>query len=100
MEAHVLDADQRGCALANAAVELPDKEHPARCVIEQVKIAQRERLIALCRATGADEPELLADELFLLLEGARVTAQSLGPRGPASRLTRMGEALIAAHISA
>src|SRR5437016_1849764 len=65
MEAHVLDADQRGCALANAAVELPDKEHPARCVIEQVKIAQRERLIALCRATGADEPELLADELFL-----------------------------------
>lgn len=98
MEEHVLDADQRGCALANAAVELPDKEHPARCVIEQFKIAQRERLIALCRATGAAEPELLADELFLLIEGARVCAQSLGPQGPASRLTRMGGALIAAHI--
>ena len=97
MEEHVLDADQRGCALANAAVELPDKEHPARCVIEQFKIAQRERLIGLCRATGAAEPELLADELFLLIEGARVCAQSLGPKGPASRLTRMGEALISAH---
>ena len=97
MEAHVLDTDQRGCALANAAVELPDKDHPARCVIEQFKIAQRERLISLCRATGAAEPELLADELFLLIEGARVCAQSLGPQGPASRLTRMGEALIAAH---
>jgi AcrR family transcriptional regulator len=97
MEEHVLDADQRGCALANAAVELPDKEHPARCVIERFKIAQRERLIALCRATGAAEPELLADELFLLIEGARVCAQSLGPQGPASRLTRMGGALIAAH---
>ena len=46
---------------------------------------------------GVDEPELLADELFLLLEGAHVSAQSLGPRGPASRLVRMGEALIAAH---
>ena len=29
-EAHVVDADQRGCALANAAVELPEKDHPAR----------------------------------------------------------------------
>ena len=98
MEAHVVDADQRGCALANAAVELPEKDHPARRVIEQVKAAQRERLIALCGATGAAEPELLADELFLLLEGARVSAQSVGPQGPASRLVRMGEALIAAHL--
>jgi AcrR family transcriptional regulator len=99
VEAHVTDPDQRGCALANAAVELPDKDHPARCVIEQFKTAQRDRLIALCRAIGSAEPELLADELFLLFEGARVCAQSLGPQGPASRLARMGEALIAAHVS-
>jgi AcrR family transcriptional regulator len=89
--------DERGCALANAAVELPDKEHPARKVIEEHKNHQRQRLIALCRAAGGDEPEMLADELFLLLEGARVCAQSLGPDGPSSRLTRMGEALMAAH---
>jgi AcrR family transcriptional regulator len=99
MQAHVLDTDQRGCALANAAVELPDKEHPARGVIEQFKSAQRDRLAALCGAAGVAEPELLADELFLLLEGARVSAQSLGPNGPASRLVRMGEALIAAHLA-
>jgi AcrR family transcriptional regulator len=98
MEAHVIDADQRGCALANAAIELPEKDHPARKVIEQFKTAQRDRLIALCGASGVSEPELLADELFLLLEGARVSAQSLGPTGPASRLVRMGEALIAAHL--
>ena len=99
MQAHVLDADQRGCALANAAVELPDKDHPARCVIEQYKGDQRSRLAGLCAASGVSEPELLADELFLLLEGAHVSAQSLGPQGPASRLVRMGEALIAAHIA-
>jgi len=97
MEAHVVDADQRGCALANAAIELPEKDHPARLVIEQFKSLQRDRLAALCGATGVSEPEMLADELFLLLEGARVSAQSLGPHGPASRLVRMGEALIAAH---
>ena len=99
MEAHVVDADQRGCALANAAVELPEKEHPARRVIEQFKAAQRDRLVALCGAIGIAEPELLADELFLLLEGARVSAQSVGPNGPASRLVRMGEALIASHLT-
>jgi AcrR family transcriptional regulator len=99
MEAHVVDADQRGCALANAAVELPEKDHPARRVIEQFKGAQRERLVALCGAIGIAEPELLADELFLLLEGARASVQSLGPQGPASRLVRMGEALIASHLS-
>jgi len=99
MQAHVLDTDQRGCALANAAVELPGKEHPARCVIEQYKTAQRDRLAALCGAAGVAEPELLADELFLLLEGAHVSAQSVGPNGPASRLVRMGEALIASHLS-
>ena len=99
MEAHALDTHQRGCALANAAIELPEKDHPARKVIEHFKIEQRERLIALCGATGIAEPELLADELFLLLEGARVSAQSLGPTGPASRLVRMGEALIASHLA-
>ncbi len=99
MEAHVVDADQRGCALANAAVELPEKDHPARRVIEQFKGAQRDRLVALCGAIGIAEPEMLADELFLLLEGARASVQSLGPQGPASRLVRMGEALIASHLS-
>src|SRR5271163_1362470 len=30
---------ERGCALANAAVELPDKDHPARQVIRESKSA-------------------------------------------------------------
>src|SRR5437588_9685147 len=99
MEVHLLDADQRGCALANAAIELPEKDHPAKRVIEQFKSEQRERLSALCGASGLAEPEMLADELFLLLEGARVSAQSVGAKGPASRFVRMGEALIAGHVS-
>ena len=97
MAEHVEASDERGCALANAAIELPEKDHPARRVIEQCKCAQRERLISLCRAAGLSDPELLADELFLILEGARVTAQSMGPEGPSARLVRMGEVLIASH---
>ncbi|MGP0090984.1 MAG: TetR/AcrR family transcriptional regulator [Xanthobacteraceae bacterium] len=95
MAEHVAASDERGCALANAAVELPDKDHPARRVIEEFKIAQRERLARLCEAAGLMQPELAADELFLLLEGARVCAQCTGREGPAARLVRMGEAIIA-----
>ena len=95
-----IDSNERGCALTNAAIELPDKDHPARRVIEEFKRAQRERLVRLCWAGGLSEPELLADELFLLLEGARVCAQSLGPAGPAARLARMGEAIVSSHASA
>jgi AcrR family transcriptional regulator len=98
MAGHLSSPGDRGCALANAAVELPDKAHPARGVIEELKLGQRDRLADLARAAGLSEPEALADELHLLLEGARVTAQSVGAEGLGARLTRMGEAMIAAHM--
>jgi AcrR family transcriptional regulator len=104
MADHLANADERGCALANAAVELPAKDHPARRVIEEFKVAQRDRLIELCRAASLAEPDMLADELHLLLEGARVTSQSVGAQGLGAhglgpRLMRMGEAMIAAHAA-
>jgi AcrR family transcriptional regulator len=99
MAQHVANADQRGCPLANAAVELPEKDHPARRVIEEFKVEQRAKLIQLCRNAGLSEPDMLADELSLLLEGARVSAQSVVSDDLGSRLVRMGEAMIAAHVA-
>jgi AcrR family transcriptional regulator len=87
----------RGCAFANAAVELPDANHPARRVIEACKSRHRDLIIELCRKAGLRDPELLADELFLLGEGARITIQSLGSGGPAERLAEMFQTLVAAH---
>ena len=99
MAGHVASADLRGCPLANAAVELPEKDHPARRVIEEFNVAQRARLVQLARSAGLSDPDMLADELYLLLEGARVTAQSVGADGLGARLMRMGEAMIAAHAA-
>ena len=87
--------DNRGCDLANAAVELTEEGHPARRLIEDCKTAQRGRLVKLCREAGAAQPELLADTLWLLLEGARVSRQSVGPEGPSAMFMRMSEAVIA-----
>jgi hypothetical protein len=75
---------ERGCALANAAVELPDTDHPARRVIREYKTALRERLIRLCRDAKLADPERLADEVFLLCEGApKVSDPKDFPRGSA-----------------
>jgi len=84
----------RGCALANAAVELAEPRHPARRVIEAHKRRQRERLVTLVREAGYARPERLADELFLLVEGARVCVQSVGREGPGSRLYALAEGLL------
>jgi AcrR family transcriptional regulator len=92
-----LGTHERGCALANAAVELPDLDHPARQVVAELKSRGRERIIVLCRRAGLRDPELLADELFLLGEGARLSIQSFGPNGPAERLAEMFQTLVTAH---
>jgi AcrR family transcriptional regulator len=88
--------DGRGCDMVNAAVELADSDHPARCVIEAFKTAQRDRLAKLCRSAGIAKADLLADTLSLLLEGARVSRQSAGVEGPCARFIAIGEAVIAA----
>ena len=86
----------RGCALANAAVELAERKHPARKVVEAHKRRQCERLIALCREAGYLHPERVADELFLMVEGARVSLQSVGREGPGARLYALADALLEA----
>ncbi len=88
--------DERGCDLANAAVELTQEGHPGLRVIEEFKNRQRQRLEALCEAAGATEPGLLADALVLLIEGARVSRRSVGSEGPSVNLVGSGNAVIAA----
>ena len=87
--------DERGCDLANAAVELTEAGHPGLKVIEEFKKHQRDRLARLCGAAGASRPGLLADTIVLLIEGARVSRRSVGTGGPSANLVRTSEAVIA-----
>jgi AcrR family transcriptional regulator len=87
--------DDRGCELANAAVELAETDHPARRVIEEIKTEHRDRLAKLCRAAGIVQADLLADALSLLLEGARVSRQSVGVDGPSAGFIGICEAVVA-----
>jgi AcrR family transcriptional regulator len=83
----------RGCALANAAVEL-SPEHPARAIIEAYKARKRECLVQMFTSAHYREPERLADEIFLLFEGARVSLQC-GSKIPAERIMKLLRELIA-----
>ena len=88
---------ERGCAMANAAIELPDHDHPAHRVIAAAKKLHHEKLLELCRAAGLEEPGLVADQIFLLCEGARASLQSVGPNGPGARLVEMLQSLVTRH---
>ncbi len=92
--------DDRGCELANAAIELAETDHPARRLIEEIKTEHRNRLAKLCAKAGIAQAELLADTLSLLLEGARVSRQSVGVEGPSAKFVRMCDAVIASFQNA
>ena len=90
------DCGERGCAIANAAVEMRELDHPARQIIDDYKTRKRNRMVKLFNDAGYAEPDQLADELFLLFEGARISLQCCSS-GPAQRVVRMLRSLLAEH---
>ena len=89
----------RGCPFLNTGTEFPEPDHPARAVILANKRAVRDRLRSLASAAGARDPDLLAQQLQLLIDGAYAIGQSLGPDGPARSVASAGRALIAAQVA-
>lgn len=96
VEGVLTDGGERGCAIANAAVELREIEHPARQIIDDYKTRKRERLVSLFSEAGYADPDQLADEVFLLFEGARISLQCCSS-GPAQRVVQMLRSLLAEH---
>jgi hypothetical protein len=54
----------------------------------------RSRFGELAAATGAADPELLADQLALVMEGVYGSVQALGVDGPARHARTLAEALL------
>ncbi|MBO0883667.1 MAG: TetR/AcrR family transcriptional regulator, partial [Mycobacterium sp.] len=60
----------RGCPFSNAAVELPDPEHPGRAIIAAYKTWLCNTLTELATAAGLKDPAELGSDLLLLIDGA------------------------------
>lgn len=88
----------RGCLMSNVAVELPDPAHPGRQVLLEYKTGMREIVLDLTTDLPAKDPEILADSLILLIEGAIATYHVFGTDGPARSLLAACDAVIDAQL--
>jgi AcrR family transcriptional regulator len=64
----------RGCPFVNTATELADPGHPARQVARDYKLRLRGSFARLAERGRAADPQLLADQLIVLFDGAIVQA--------------------------
>jgi AcrR family transcriptional regulator len=92
------ETESRGCALANAAVELPDLEHPARAVVLDHHRKIRSRLRELCRKIGAREPETLGDSLMLLMGGSYMARLIFPTTGAIQSVSEAARILVESEI--
>jgi len=94
--------DFQGCMFINASAEFCDPDCPARRVAAEHKLEVIRYLQVLCAAGKLDNPEELAQQISLLIEGSIVNAQVVGrasnnpstPSEAAHRAKAMAEKLI------
>ena len=87
----------RGCPFLMALAEFPDPAHPAHRNAVVLKAWVRTRFGELAAALGPPgpgDPQALAYQLALVMEGVYASVQALGVDGPARRGRAFAEALL------
>ena len=83
-----------GCPFLNVATEYPEAAYPGHEVALEHKQAVRIRFRQLAQEAGARKPDILADQLFLLMDGAYMAARMFGTTNPAAHLAEAAQTLI------
>lgn len=90
----------RGCALANAAIEISEDDETLGPIVQQYKAEIRRRLRRLSRELGARDPDVLGDALMLLFEGGQYTRLTFsGNTGPVSNIGKAVRSLLDAFTA-
>ncbi|MFG3618434.1 TetR/AcrR family transcriptional regulator [Nocardia sp. NPDC047654] len=93
----------RGCPFLIALGEFPDRDvlgHKHAVAMKSWVRAQFGALVGELAATApVADPQALADQLMLVMEGAYATTQAFGATGPAARSRALVEALLPAAAS-
>lgn len=98
LQSYVGTAACYGCPFLNVATEYPETDYPGHQIALEHKQSVRARFREVAKKAGAREPEVLADQLFLLMDGAYMAARMFGPRNPASHLASAAKTLIDAQV--
>jgi AcrR family transcriptional regulator len=88
-----------GCTFQGAASEFPELDHPGHRVALEHKRAVLERFAALAREARLQDPDGLAGQLLMLMDGAWVAARMFGPANHATSVADGARALIESHAS-
>jgi AcrR family transcriptional regulator len=89
----------RGCPFSNAVMTFADPAHPARAVAREFKNEITSRFRELAVAINAKDPDVLAQQLSLVADGAHASGQCSGKDGPSTELITIIDALVAAQLS-
>ncbi len=88
-----------GCPMLLAQAEFRDPAHPTYQVVATFKQGCRERIRALAEQAGALDPDLLADEIAVVIEGAIAARSYLGEARAADALRRSATLLVSAALA-
>lgn len=93
----MLDSDGfQGCVFVNAAIEFPSPHEPAHLAAVRNKQAIERLVCSIAERAGADDPQALAEELCLVMEGAYVTRHVTGNPATITIARRLAGRAIAA----
>ena len=89
-----------GCTFINAAAEFSDPDDPVHRQAADHKAKLCAYVAELAMAAGATEPERLARDLLLLMDGAMVSAQVTGDQSAALRARALAAAVLERELGA
>jgi AcrR family transcriptional regulator len=87
----------RGCAFINSVVELAHPEHPAYQVSLEHQQAVTDYILGLVHEANLPNPEGLAQQLMILIQGATVIAMMQGNAHAASQAKAAASILVGSH---
>lgn len=83
-----------GCPFLNVSTEYPETDYVGHQVAIEHKQSVRARFRQLAKEAGAKKPDILADQLFLLMDGAYMASRMFGPNNPAAHVAEAAQVLI------
>lgn len=86
--------DYHGCLFLNACVEFPSPSDPIHKIALQQYLDEKVFLVDLAQKAGAAKPQVLAEQLIMLLQGALTHRQVTGDNGSALKAKAVAEVLI------
>lgn len=86
-----------GCTFTGAAGEFPELDHPGHQAASRHKKQVLVKFKELAKAANLRQPQTVAEQLALLLDGAWNAARMFGPNSHAKQVADAAKLIIAAH---